>query len=367
MTEISRRRFGQSLAAAAAGWIAVESGQANERAAQDSGTLTDVPGLRVGHFTDSRRPTGCTAILFEPEATAAVDYDGSAPGSHLGVMLQPASPVERIHAMLLTGGGLFGLGAVPGVVRFLEERKVGHDWGTPEIRIPLVVGGVIADLEVGDGHIRPDAEAAYKACLAASTDPVGEGNVGAGAGGTVGKMLLDRGYGGMKGGLGTASLRLGDVVIGAMVVLNAVGDIVDWRTGKILAGARRPDGKGLADTVATLKELARTAPRAALEVTDPAFRSTTLVLVATNAEFGKSALSKIAMIASTGAARAINPYHTNGDGDSTFAVSTNRVKSEIGVSVAGALAAEVTAEAVVRAVKAARSVEGWPAYADVKW
>lgn len=364
MSEISRRRFGQSLASAAAGLVGFETRAFEESATQTSGTLTDVPGLRVGHFTDSRRPTGCTAILFEPEATAAVDYDGSAPGSHLGVMLQPVSPVDRVHGILFTGGGIFGLGAVPGVVRFLEERKVGHDWGNPTIRIPLVVGGVIADLEVGDGQIRPDAEAAYKACLAASTDPVSEGNVGAGAGGTVGKMLLSRGYGGMKGGLGTASVRLGEVVIGAMVVLNAVGDIVDWRTGTILAGARRPDGKRLADTVATLRELARVTPRAALEVTDPAFRSTTLVLVATNAEFSKSALAKIAMMASTGAARAINPYHTNGDGDSTFAVSTNRVKSEIGISVAGALAGEVTAEAVIRAVKNAHSVEGWPAWRD---
>jgi L-aminopeptidase/D-esterase-like protein len=193
---------------------------------------------------------------------------------------------------------------------------------------------------------------------------VAEGNVGAGAGGTVGKMLLNRGYGGMKGGLGTASIWLGDSVIGALVVLNAVGDIVDWRRGKIIAGARRPDGKGFADTVATLKEIARATPRAALNESDPAFKSTTLVVVATNVEFTKAALSKIAMMASTGAARAINPYHTNGDGDSTFAISTNRLKSDLGVSVAGALAAEVTAEAVVRAVKAARSVEGWPAYED---
>ncbi len=369
MFRINRRDFGLAamgfagagLARPLAGW----AGAGTTDEAQRPGSLTDVPGIRLGHYTDTRRPTGCTAILFDGEATAAVDYDGSAPGSYLGAMLQPVSPVTTIHAMLLTGGGLMGLPAVAGVVRFMEEHKIGFNWGTPEVPIPITVGAVIADLEIGaDPHVRPDAEAAYKACLAASTAPVEEGNVGVGAGGTVGKMLLNHGYGGMKGGLGTASVRLGDVVIGALIVLNSVGDILDWRTAMIIAGARRPDGKGFANIAETLKKLSKDETQAAVKVHDPALMSTTLVVVATNASFIRVELAKIAMMASTGAARAINPYHTNGDGDSTFALSTNKLKSDLSVSVVGALAAEAVSEAAVRAVKAAKSIEGWPAYRD---
>jgi len=367
MSKMSRRRFNRAAVTTAAAGLVGRGAIAGEAVLAEEpgrgGSLTDVPGIKVGHFTDSRRPTGCTAILFDTEATAAVDYDGSAPGSYLGMVLQPVSPVQTIHALFLTGGGLMGLPAMAGVVRFMEERKIGFNWGTPEVLIPITVGGVIADLEIGDPHIRPDAEAAYKACEAASTAPVAEGNVGVGAGGTVGKMLLSQGCGGMKGGLGTASIRIGDAVIGAMAVLNSVGDIVDWRTGKIIAGARRKDGTGFANIMETMKSQGH-AQEGGLRVHDPVLHSTTLIVVATNVDFSKVALSKIAMMASTGAARCINPYHTNGDGDSTFALSTNKLKVDMNISVAGALAAEAVSEAVVRAVKAARSIEGWPAYRD---
>lgn len=334
---------------------------ANENPAT-GGSITDVPGIRVGNFTDKRRPTGCTVILFDNEASVGVDYDGSAAGSYLGVVLQPVSPVDTIHAMLLTGGGVLGLPTVAGVTRYLQERKVGFDWGLPEFRIPLVVGGVIADNEVGDPRIIPDADAAYQACEDASTRPIEEGNVGVGAGATIGKMLKE--YKGMKGGLGSASLRLGEVVIGALVVINAVGDIVDWRTGKIVAGARRPDGKGFVNIVETLKKIPANRLQSSRWLNDPILRSTTLVVVATNADFNKTAMTKIAMMASIGAGRTIRPYHTTGDGDSTFGVSTNKVKSGLGISVIGALAAELVSEAVVRAAKAAKSVEGWVAYRD---
>jgi len=369
MSRVNRREFNHVvLGALGAGFAAPLAARSSAHPMADEerrGSITDVPGIHVGHYTDTRRPTGCTAILFDGEATAAVDYDGSAPGSYLGVLLKPVSPVTNIHAMLLTGGSILGLSAMAGLVRFMEERKIGYNWGTPDVPIPITVGAVIADLEIGGNpHIRPDAEAAYKACLAASTAPVEEGNVGVGAGGTVGKMLLNHGYGGMKGGLGTASLRVGDVVVGALIVLNSVGDIRDWRTGEILAGARRPDGKGFVNIAETLKNLSKDATQAAVEVHDPALMSTTLVVVATNASFIRVELAKIAMMASTGAARAINPYHTNGDGDSTFALSTNKVKSDLSVSVVGALAAEAVSEAAMRAVKAAKSIEGWPAYRD---
>ena len=324
------------------------------------GSLTDVAGITVGHYTDTRRPTGCTAILFEPAAAAGVDYNGSAPGESQAVLLQPVSPVERIHALFLTGGGIFGLPASGGVLRFLEERKVGFDWGTPELRIPIVVGAVIDDLAVGDPRIRPDAEAAYKACAAASAGPVAEGNVGAGAGATVGKMHRGRGLGGMKGGLGTASITLGDVVIGALAVVNAAGDILDWRTGRIVAGARRPDGS-FADSVDVMRSIV-TGGRGALQ--DPALGSTTLAVVATNVELTKTALTKVAMMANCGAARAIRPYHTTGDGDQLYAISTAKIRRpDLQLTVIGALAADMIAEAIVRGVRAARGVQGWPGVA----
>lgn len=316
--------------------------------------------MRVGHFTDTRRPTGCTAILFEPAAAAGVDYDGSAPGESQVVLLQPVSPVERIHGFFLTGGGVLSLPAVGGVLRYCDEHKIGFDWGTPDVRIPIVVSAVIDDLAVGDPHIRPDAEAAYKACVAASNAPVAEGNVGAGAGATVGKMHRGRGFGGMKGGLGTASLTLGDVVIGALAVVNAAGDVLDWRTGRIVAGARRPDG-GFADSVDVMRSIASGRQGANAAIQDEALHSTTLAVVATNVSLSKTALTKLAMMANCGAGRAIRPYHTTGDGDQLFAVSTARLeRPDLSLTVLGALAADVIADAIVRAVRAAKSVEGWP-------
>jgi L-aminopeptidase/D-esterase-like protein len=351
---VSRREFGHRVAAA----LAVGQGQTARGPLEPAGSLTDVPGLKVGHFTDTRRPTGCTAILFDSAYAVGVDYNGSAPGESQVVLLQPVSPVERIHALFLTGGGVLALPAFGGVLRFLEERKVGFDWGTPDLRIPIVVSAVIDDLAVGNPRIRPDAEAAYKACSVASSAAVPEGNVGAGAGATVGKMHRSRGFGGMKGGLGTASLKLGDVVIGALAVVNAAGDVLDWRRGSIIAGARRADG-GFADSIEVMRGIVTDAPPGALD--DEALRSTTLVVVATNVSFNKTQLTKLAMMANCGAARAIRPYHTTGDGDQLFAVSTGALsRPSIPLTVLGALAAEVIADAIVRGVRAAASVDGWP-------
>src|SRR5271157_6617975 len=222
MSTITRRQFNQTLMAAiGSGWhpdvLGARSYQGMQHPAS-AGSLTVVPGIKAGHWTDTRRPAGCTALLFEGKTTAGVDYDGSAPGSYLGVMLQPVSPIDTIHGILMAGGGPMGLAAVPGAVRYLEERKIGFDWGIPDVRIPIVVGAVIDDLALGDGRIRPDADAAYRACKAASSAQLEEGNVGAGAGATVGKMLKNEGYKGMKAGLATSSMRLGEVIIGALVV-----------------------------------------------------------------------------------------------------------------------------------------------------
>ena len=328
-----------------------------------AGSLTDVGGIRVGHFTDPRRPTGCTAILFDRPAAAGADYDGSAPGESLGVLLQPVSPLEQIHGILLTGGGPMALGATAGVVRYLEERQVGYDWGVPNVRIPIVVGAVIDDLALGDGRIRVGPDEAYRACEAAAASTAAEGSVGAGTGATVGKMFTGRGMRGMKGGVGTASVRLGDVVVGALVVVNAAGDILDWRRGAIVAGARTADGRGFARSVDVLRrDLERR--RAGLLADDP-LRATTLVVVATNAALGKTALTKLAMMVNTGAARAINPYHTQGDGDQVLAVSTGALQAGVSLTALGAIGAEVVADAIVRAVHAATGLPDWPAVRDL--
>jgi L-aminopeptidase/D-esterase-like protein len=367
LPRVSRRQFFNSLSGAAAIAAAPQAiGTTSQSSALPrGGSLTDVGGLRVGHFTDTRRPTGCTAILFDEPATAGADYDGSAPGESLGVLLQPVSPLDRIHAILLTGGGPMALGATAGAVRFLEERRVGYDWGVPNVRVPIVVGAVIDDLAIGDGRIRVGPDEAYRACQAATTAAVAEGSVGAGAGATVGKMFVGRGMPGMKGGVGSASTRLGDVVIASLVVVNAAGDIVDWRRGTIVAGARTADGRSFASTVEVLRRDLQTRPAADASLADHPLRATTLAVVGTNVALTKTQLTKLAMMANTGAARAINPYHTQGDGDQVLAVSTGRSTLAVSLTSLGAIAAEVLADAIVRAVRTATGVPGWAAVRDL--
>lgn len=367
MSPINRREFGRTLVGSVGlsvlgplGALAYNRSEPENLA----GSITDVPGIKVGHFTDTRRPTGCTVLIFEDGAATGVDFDGSAPGTYQVALLQPASFIQEVWGIVLSGGSSFGLATAPGVVRYLEEKKIGLKFGLG--LIPIVVGAIIYDLGVGGSQtIRPDAEGAYKACQVASSDSVEEGNVGGGAGATVGKMLWRQGARGMKSGVGSASLQIGDVTIGALMVVNAVGDVIDWRTGKIIAGARRPDGKGFANIAATLRtNPPRLSPQASGEEEHTPVHSTTIGVVATNATFNKTEMTKIAMMANTGAARTINPYHTPSDGDTLFAASTRKIKSDLSLSVIGALAAEVVAEAVLRAAKMASSIEGWPAYAD---
>jgi L-aminopeptidase/D-esterase-like protein len=365
---VSRRHFISGIgraAACAAASPAVGSAVQPSPLPSGGGSLIDAGGLSVGHFTDERRPTGCTVILFDKPATAGADYDGSAPGESLGVMLQPVSPLEQIHGILLTGGGPMALGATSGVVRFLEERNVGYDWGVPNVRVPIVVGAVIDDLAIGDGRIRVGPDEAYRACRSATAAAVAEGSVGAGTGATVGKMFVGRGMRGMKGGVGTASVRLGDVVISSLVVVNAAGDILDWRQGSIVAGARTADGRGFARTVDVLRRDVEMPRAAGAPIVDAPFRATTLAVLATNVTLTKTQLTKLAMMANTGAARAINPYHTQGDGDQVIAVSTGLANPAVSLTAIGAIAAEVLADAVVRAVTTATGVPGWTAVRDL--
>jgi L-aminopeptidase/D-esterase-like protein len=342
-TQMRRREFNYAIAG-----LAMARHSAAEEAA---GGITDVQGVRVGHFTDSRRPTGCTVLIFDKGATAGVDVRGSAPGTRETDLLNPINTVQQVNAILLTGGSAYGLDAATGVVRYLEEHALGLHVGS--VIVPIVPAAVLYDLGVGDPKIRPTAESGYQACKAATAGKVEEGNVGAGAGATVGKMFGMKSA--MKSGLGTASIRVAGtgIIVSAIVAVNAVGDIVDPKAGKIIAGARNPDGSGFLDSMAQL--------RAGREVELPIGTNSTIGVVATNVAFEKVQLTKIAQMAQDGFARTICPTHTLADGDTIFAVATGAIPAKANHGAIGALAADVMAQAVLRAVKNARSWQGFPA------
>jgi L-aminopeptidase/D-esterase-like protein len=257
---------------------------------------------------------------------------------------------------MLSGGSAYGLETASGAMRYLEEQGIGYNMGTQIV--PIVPAAILYDLSVGDGHIRPDVAAGYAACKAASSGVVAEGSIGAGAGATIGKFFGPRSM--MKSGIGSASLTVGNtgIMVGAIVAVNAIGDVIDPATGHIIAGARKPDGSGFMDTMARMRE-----GRGRGEV--DAGRNTTIGVVVTNAAFGKAQMTKIAQMAHDGLARAINPVHTTMDGDTLFAACTGAVKSTMDHGVIGAIAAEVMAQAVLRAVKLATGVLGIPAYRDL--
>jgi L-aminopeptidase/D-esterase-like protein len=317
--------------------------------------LTDVPGIKVGHVTRSERPTGCTVILAEAGAVAGVDVRGSAPGTIETDLLDPVNLVQQVHAVFLSGGSAFGLDVATGVRKYLYERKIGFE--TRVAKVPIVPGAIIFDLGVGERpDIWPTADCGYRAALAANDGPVAEGNVGAGAGATVGKSSGSASS--MKGGLGTASITMPDgLIVAAIVAVNAVGDVIDPGSGAVVAGARTPDGKALADARKLLRE--GRSPKTS------AAQNTTIGAVATNARLTKVQATKVAQMAHDGLARAIYPAHTMGDGDAIFALATGGFDNG-DVSRVGALGAEVMAEAIVRAVRAAESIPGYPAARDVR-
>ena len=317
------------------------------RARQNSvGSITDVAGIEVGHFTDARRPTGCTVILTRDGAVAGVDVRGAAPGTRETDLLAPTNLVDRVHAILLAGGSAWGLDAASGVVRWLEEQGVGLAVGPA--RLPIVPAAVLFDLLVGDSGIRPDAQAGYAACGSASDRAPAEGNVGAGAGAAVGKIFgMARA---MKGGIGTASVTVGGVTLGALIACNAVGDVVDPDTAQVIAGARTKNGKALQDTRRAL--LRGEPPRPLLAGTN-----TTIGVIATDAVITKAQATRLAQMAHDGLARSINPVHTLFDGDTLFALGTGRAGKPADMMVLGTMAAEATARAVVRAVLAAQGLK----------
>lgn len=317
------------------------------------GWITDVDGIKVGHFTDSRRPTGCTVIFHEDGIVAGVDVRGAAPATRETDALSPLNLVDRIQGIVLSGGSAFGLDAAAGVMRWMEEHGKGFPFGGAFI--PVVPAASVFDLIVGDPKIRPNADSGYKACENAKSGPIEEGTAGAGAGCTVGKA---GGGKPMKGGIGTSSIKLPDgIVVGAIVAVNCGGDVIDPKTGKIVAAGRTADGKGF--------QFAIEAYRSGRGVTR-ARENSTIGVVATNALFNKTEMTKIAQMAHDGLARTINPVHTMNDGDALFAISTGSSSVRANLSAIGALAAEAVSEAVLRGVMKAKSVPGFPSYQDIR-
>lgn len=349
-------------------WVAVASAtlaaqtpdSAAQRLAPTGGRgLTEVHGLLVGHHTLSERPTGCTVILVEGEgAVGGVSQRGGAPGTRETDLLDPLNMVDKVNAVVLSGGSAYGLDAAQGVVRFLEERGTGWRVGASGV-VPIVPAAILFDLGFGGNpKIRPTADCGLRAAQAASSNAVAEGNVGAGTGATVGKMGMGRS---MKGGLGSAAIALDNgLVVAAIVAVNAVGDVVDPMSGQVVAGVRTEDGKGVADVRTLLRTgalLRRPPPRAG--------ENTTIGLVATNARLTKAEINRVAVMGDDGFAKAIAPSHTVGDGDTVFALATGRWTGEANASLIGAMAAEAMAEAIVRAVSAAQTLGGVPSARDL--
>jgi L-aminopeptidase/D-esterase-like protein len=309
------------------------------------GAITDVAGIEVGHFTDDRRPTGCSVVIARGGAVAGVDVRGAAPGTRETDLLDPTHLVDRVHAVLLAGGSAWGLDAATGVMRWLEEQGIGLDVGVA--RVPLVPAAVLFDLMVGDASVRPDADSGYRACQIASSQAPAEGNVGAGAGACVGKIFgMQRA---MKAGIGTASVTVGGITVGALVACNAVGDVIDPDTGAVIAGARTRNGKALVDSRRAL--LRGEAPTPVLAGTN-----TTIGVIATDAVITKAQATRLATMAHDGLARSINPVHTMSDGDTLFVLGTGRAGASPGLLTLGTMAAEATARAVVRAARAAAAI-----------
>ena len=344
----------------AAAGLASANAFALDRSIVNHGSITDVGSLRVGHHTDTRRPTGCTVVIFEGGAVAGVDVRGSAPGTRETDLLNPLNTVEKVNAILLSGGSAFGLSAAGGVMRYLEENKLGYHIG-PAV-VPIVPAAVLFDLSVGDWKIRPSEQDGYEACKSASGKPPGEGNVGAGAGATVGKMFGMRSA--MKSGIGSVSVTLGQsgLIVGAIVAVNAFGDVRDRETGQIIAGARA-EGQGFLDSISQILKGATLPGHQSIRGSG----NTTIGIVATNAVLTKSEAAKIAQMAHDGLARTINPVHTAADGDTIFAAATGRSNVKADVTTLGSAAAEATARAVNRAVRMASGIPGLPAYNDLAW
>lgn len=314
--------------------------------------FTDIDGVEVGHAQNLDAATGCTVLLCRDGAAAGVDVRGGAPGTRETDLLNPVNMVQKIHAVMLAGGSAFGLDAAAGIMQFLEEKKVGFDVGVT--RVPIVCGAVLFDLTIGDFKIRPDKVMGYQACMNAGKN-CPQGNVGAGTGATVGKILgLNRA---MKSGLGTYAVQVGDLKVGALVAVNCLGDVIDPETGKKLAAPLSDEGWALADTEDVMIQ-------AYADKKNLFSGNTTIGVVATNASFDKVQATKLASMSQNGYARTMRPAHSMFDGDTIFVLSTGSVSADL--SVVGLLAARVMERAVVAAVKNTSSLCGLKCFADIQ-
>ncbi|MCD1125777.1 P1 family peptidase [Jinshanibacter sp. LJY008] len=315
-----------------------------------NGSIINVPGIKVGHRHNMTAMTGCSVIIMEHPAVCGVDVRGAAPGTRETDLLSAVNAVDKIHGLLLTGGSAYGLDAASGVMKYLEEQNIGFDVGVGVV--PIVPAAVIFDLSFGDAKVRPDATMGYLAAQNASKSRFSDGNIGAGTGATVGKLAGDRWR--MKGGLGSASITLPNgLVVGAMVVVNAVGEIRDPETQRVLAGSH--DGQGRIQDMLSLMLQNVTDP-------GPVGTNTTIGVVACNANMNKTQMTKIAQMSHDGLARTIYPVHTMSDGDTLFALATGGI--DVSMNLLGTLAAEVVARAVINGVKAAEGAQGVPAWRD---
>lgn len=313
--------------------------------------ISEIKGIKIGHAQNLEGATGCTAIICEDGAVAGVDVRGGGPASRETELLKPVNMVQQIHCVMLSGGSAYGLAAGDGAMQFLEERGAGFDVGVGVV--PIVCGASLFDLVVGDAKCRPDKAMGYEACKVAGTNEPGEGNVGAGTGASIGKFLgPDRM---MKSGLGIYAVQLGQVQCGAVVAVNALGDVIDYDTGKRIAGILSEDKTSLASTESIMyQEIGKQR--------NVFSGNTTIGCIITNAILTKNQANKLASIAHNGYAKAISPVHTSADGDTIFVMSTGEV--EVGPDALGALATEVMARAICRGVKAAESAYGLKAAKD---
>lgn len=317
-----------------------------------SGYITDVEGIKVGHSQSNEGMTGCTVVIYEEGATAGVDVRGSAPGTRETDLLNAEKMVNKIHAVLLSGGSAFGLDAAGGVMKFLEDKKIGFDVGVT--KVPIVSGAVIFDLDIGDYSIRPNFNMGYLAAKNAKEEEKSQGNIGCGMGATVGKILGPE-YS-MKSGIGSASMNIGNLWVGAIIAVNSFGDVYDYETNSILAGAYDYENKKLLNSYEIMKEEKNSK--------DFSMKNTTIGVVATNGILSKSEANKVAQMAQNGLVRSINPIHTMYDGDTIFTMSTGKVKSD--VNLIGTLSSEVVSRAITNAILSAKSYKNILSYKDLK-
>lgn len=316
-----------------------------------SGYITDVPGIKVGHSQSQEGMTGCTVIICEEGATGGVDVRGSAPGTRETDLFKAEKMVDKVHSVVLSGGSAFGLDAASGVMKYLEENNIGFDVGVT--KVPIVASAVIFDLNIGDFRIRPDFNMGYNAASIASSDENRQGNIGCGMGATVGKILGPE-YA-MKSGLGSASIKLGELVVGAIVSVNCFGDVYDYENNVQLAGVYDYKNKKILNTVSIMKG-------ENININFP-MRNTTIGVVATNAILTKAEGNKVAQMTHNGFARSINPIHTMLDGDTIFTMATNKIQSD--VNLIGTLGAEVMSMAITNAIKSAESYQSLISYKNL--